>query len=140
MLYSKTSNLLLIAGIIGFIVMTISQMLQGGDNQGTAESVAWAASSDDWQWIMPIRLLAVVFMLIFTVGLTSWARNFSKSSGLIHVGTHFTLIGLVLLWVSIISQAAGFDIASDSADPAEAAHALVKLCLLYTSPSPRDRG
>ena len=48
MLSSKTSNFLLVAGIIGFIVMTISQMLQGGDNQGTAESIAWAASNDDW--------------------------------------------------------------------------------------------
>ena len=127
MLNSKTSNVLLIAGLIGFIVMTISQMLQGGDNQGTAESVAWAAKSDDWKWIMPMRLLAVIFMLIFTVGLTSWARNFNESSGLINVGTHFTLMGLILLWVSIISQAAGFDIASDSTGPAEAAHALVKL-------------
>ena len=126
MINSKATNLMLIAGIIGFIVMTVSQMLQGSDG-GTAGAVAWAASSNDWQWIMPIRLLAVVFVLIFAVGFNSWARSFNESSGLINLGTHFTLIGVVLLWVSITSQAGGFDIASDSSDPTEAAHALIKL-------------
>ena len=76
---------------------------------------------------MPIRMVAIILMLVFTVGFTSWARNFSESSGLIHLGTHFTLLGVFLMFVSLISQGAGFDLASDSADPAEAAHALLKL-------------
>ena len=111
---------------IAFIIFTVSQMLQGGESS-TAGSLAWAASSDDWKWIMPIRMVAIILMLVFTVGFTSWARNFSESSGLIHLGTHFTLLGVFLMFVSLISQGAGFDLASDSADPAEAAHALLKL-------------
>ena len=126
MINSKTSSLLLVAGFIAFIIFTVSQMLQGGESS-TAGSLAWAASSDDWKWIMPIRMVAIILMLVFTVGFTSWARNFSESSGLIHLGTHFTLLGVFLMFVSLISQGAGFDLASDSADPAEAAHALLKL-------------
>ena len=126
MINSKTSSLMLVAGFIAFIIFTVSQMLQGGESS-TAGSLAWAASSDDWKWIMPIRMVAIILMLVFTVGFTSWARNFSESSGLIHLGTHFTLLGVFLMFVSLISQGAGFDLASDSADPAEAAHALLKL-------------
>ena len=126
MINSKTSCLMLVAGFIAFIIFTVSQMLQGGESS-TAGSLAWAASSDDWKWIMPIRMVAIILMLVFTVGFTSWARNFSESSGLIHLGTHFTLLGVFLMFVSLISQGAGFDLASDSADPAEAAHALLKL-------------
>ena len=126
MINSKTSSLMLVAGFIAFIIFTVSQMLQGGESS-TAGSLAWAASSDDWKWIMPIRMVAIILMLVFTVGFTSWARNFSESSGLIHLGTHFTLLGLFLMFVSLISQGAGVDLASDSAAPAEAAHALLKL-------------
>ena len=126
MINSKTSSLMLVAGFIAFILFTVSQMLQGGES-GTAGSLAWAASSDDWQWIMPIRMVAIILMLVFTVGFTSWARNLNESSGLIYLGTHFTLLGAFLMFVAFISQGAGFDIASDSTDPAEAAHALLKL-------------
>ena len=126
MINSKTSSLMLVAGFIAFILFTVSQMLQGGES-GTAGSLAWAASSDDWKWIMPIRMVAIILMLVFTVGFTSWARNLNESSGLIYLGTHFTLLGAFLMFVALISQGAGFDIASDSTDPAEAAHALLKL-------------
>ena len=126
MINSKTSSLMLVAGFVAFVVMTISQMLQG-NTDGTAGSLAWAASSDDWKWIMPIRMVAIILMLVFTAGFTSWARNLSESSGLIYLGTRFTLLAVFLMFVSLISQLAGFDIASDSADPAEAAHALLKL-------------
>ena len=126
MINSKTSSLMLVAGFIAFILFTVSQMLQGGES-GTAGSLAWAASSDDWKWIMPIRMVAIILMLVFTVGFTSWARNLNESSGLIYLGTHFTLLGAFLMFVALISQLAGFDIASDSTDPAEAAHALLKL-------------
>ena len=126
MINSKSSGLMLAAGFVAFVVMTVSQMLQG-DTGGTAGALAWAASSDDWQMIMPIRMLAVILMLVFTVGFTSWARNSSESSGLINLGVHFTLLGAFLMFVSLISQLAGFDVASDSADPVEAAHALLKL-------------
>ena len=126
MINSKTSSLMLGAGFIAFILFSVSQMLQGGES-GTAGSLAWAASSDDWKWIMPIRMVAIILMLVFTVGFTSWARNLNESSGLIYLGTHFTLLGAFLMFVALISQGAGFDIASDSTDPAEAAHALLKL-------------
>ena len=122
---SKTSSLMLVAGFIAFILFSVSQMLQGGES-GTAGSLAWAASSDDWQWIMPMRMVAIILMLVFTVGFTSWARNLNESSGLIYLGTHFTLLGAFLMFVALISQGAGFDIASDSTEPAEAAHALLK--------------
>ena len=126
MINSKTSSLMLVAGFIAFILFTVSQMLQGGES-GTAGSLAWAASSDDWQWIMPIRMVAIILMLVFAVGFMSWARNLNESSGLIYLGTHFTLLGAFFMFVALISQLAGFDIASDSTDPAEAAHALLKL-------------
>ena len=126
MINSKTSSLMLVAGFIAFILVTISQMLQGGES-GTAGSLAWAASSDDWKWIMPIRMIAIMLMLVFTVGFTSWARNLNESSGLIYLGTHFTLLGAFLMFVALISQGGGFQIASDSTDPTEAAHALLKL-------------
>tara|TARA_B100001123_G_scaffold153077_1_gene177077 strand:- start:3358 stop:3972 length:615 start_codon:yes stop_codon:yes gene_type:complete len=127
MINSKTSGLMMAAGFTAFIVMTVSQFLQGGDNQGTAESLAWAASSDDWKWIMPIRMVAIMLMLVFTAGFTSWARTLCESSGVIYLGTRFTLLGAFLMFVALISSGAGFDVASDSADPAEAAHALIKL-------------
>ena len=127
MINSKTSGLMMAAGFTAFIVMTVSQFLQGGDNQGTSESLAWAASSDDWKWIMPIRMVAIMLMLVFTAGFTSWARTLSESSGVIYLGTRFTLLGSFLMFVALISSGAGFDVASDSADPAEAAHALIKL-------------
>ena len=126
MINSKTSSLMLVAGFIAFILFTVSQILQGGE-RSTAGALAWAASSDDWKWIMPIRMVAIILMLVFTVGFTSWARNLNESSGLIYLGTHFTLLGAFLMFVALISQGAGFDIASDSTDPAEAAHALLKL-------------
>ena len=126
MINSRTSSLMLVAGFIAFILFTVSQILQGGE-RSTAGALAWAASSDDWQWIMPIRMVAIILMLVFAVGFTSWARNLNESSGLIYLGTHFTLLGAFLMFVALISQLAGFDIASDSTDPAEAAHALLKL-------------
>ena len=126
MINTKTSSLMLVAGFIAFILFTVSQMLQGGES-GTAGSLAWAASSDDWKWIMPIRMVAIILMLVFTVGFTSWARNLNESSGLIYLGTHFTLLGAFLMFVGLISQGAGFNIASDSTEPSEAAHALLKL-------------
>ena len=127
MINSKTSGLMMAAGFTAFIVMTVSQFLQGGDNQCTTESLAWAASSDDWKWIMPIRMVAIMLMLVFTAGFTSWARTLSESSGVIYLGPRFTLLGAFLMFVGLISSGAGFDVASDSADPAEAAHALIKL-------------
>ena len=126
MINSKASSLMLVAGFLAFILFSVSQFLQGGES-GTAGSLAWAASNDDWKWIMPIRMVAIILMLVFTVGFTSWARNLNESSGLIYLGTHFTLLGAFLMFVALISQGAGFDIASDSTDPAEAAHALLKL-------------
>ena len=126
MINSKASSLMLVAGFIAFILFTISQILQGGES-GTAGSLAWAASNNDWQWIMPIRMVAIMLMLVFTVGFTSWARNLNESSGLIYLGTHFTLLGAFLMFVALISQGGGFQIASDSTDPTEAAHALLKL-------------
>ena len=77
MINSKTSSLMLVAGFIAFILFTVSQILQGGE-RSTAEALAWAASSDDWQWIMPIRLVAIILMLVFAVGFTSWARNLNE--------------------------------------------------------------
>ena len=72
-------------------------------------------------------MIAIMLMLVFTVGFTSWARDLNESSGLIYLGTRFALLGAFLMFVALISQGAGFDIASDSSDPAEAAHALLKL-------------
>ena len=126
MINSKASSLMLVAGFIAFILFTISQILQGGES-GTAGSLAWAASNNDWQWIMPIRMVAIMLMLVFTVGFTSWARNLNESSGMIYLGTQFTLLGTFFMFVALISQGGGFDIASDSTEPAEAAHALLKL-------------
>mgnify|MGYP003326367626 FL=1 len=126
MINSKTSSLMLVAGFIAFILFSVSQMLQGGEC-GTAGALAWAASRDDWKWIMPIRMVAIMLMLVFTAGFTSWARNLNESSGLIYLGTHFTLLGAFLMFVALISQGGGFQIASDSTDPTEAAHALLKL-------------
>ena len=117
---------MLVAGFLAFILFTVSQILQGGESS-TAGSLAWAASNDDWQWIMPIRMVAIMLMLVFTVGFTSWARNLNESSGLIYLGTHFTLLGAFLMFVALISQGAGFNTASDNTEPAEAAHALLKL-------------
>ena len=76
---------------------------------------------------MPIRMVAIMLMLVFTVGFTSWARNLNESSGMIYLGTQFTLLGTFFMFVALISQGGGFDIASDSTEPAEAAHALLKL-------------
>ena len=64
MINSKASSLMLVAGFIAFILFSVSQMLQGGES-GTAGSLAWAASSDDWKWIMPIRMVAIILMLVF---------------------------------------------------------------------------
>ena len=117
---------MLAVGFVAYILFSVSQMLQGGET-GTAGSLAWAASNNDWQWIMPIRLLAVSLMLVFTVGFTSWSRNFNESSGVLHLGTYFTLLGAFFMFVSIVSQGGGFDTASDSSEPVAAAHALLKL-------------
>ncbi len=116
---------MLVAGFIAFILFIVSQMLQGGES-GTAGSLAWAASSDDWKWIMPIRMIAIMLMLVFTVGFVSLARSISESNSVISIGAHFALAALILMWVGFVSQLAGFDTASDSTEPASAAHALVK--------------
>ena len=125
MLSSKAIGCMLPAGIIGFGVMFITQFMQG-DQGGTAGTVVWAASSNDWQTIMPMRMLTVILMLIFTVGFTSWSKSISESSSVIAIGSHFTLLAVFLMWAAFVSQHAGFDVASDSTEPTEAAHALVK--------------
>ena len=125
MLSSKSTGWMLIMGIIAFVVMFISQTMQG-DTDGTAGAVAWAASSNDWQIVMPMRMVTIMLMLIFTVGFVSLARSISESNSVISIGAHFALAALILMWVGFISQLAGFDTASDSTEPASAAHALVK--------------
>ena len=50
MLSSKAIGWMLPAGILGFVVMFITQFMQG-DQGGTAGTVVWAASSNDWQTI-----------------------------------------------------------------------------------------
>ena len=67
MVSSKSTGWMLIMGLVGFVVFFISTAIQG-DQGGTAGVVAWASTNNDWQTIMPMRMVTVVLMLVFTVG------------------------------------------------------------------------
>lgn len=123
MLSSKAAGWMLVMGIIGFIIMTISQFVQG-DQDGTAGVIAWAATSSDWEGVGMMRLLTAVAMLLFTAGFISWARGINESNTAINIGTYFAFLGLVLLWIGIIVQLTGFEVASDNT---AAAYPLIEL-------------
>lgn len=123
MLSSKATGWMLALGILGFAVMSVSQFAQG-DQDGTAEVLAWVTASNKWELIGFMRMVTVVLMLVFTVGFTSWARSISDSSSAINVGKYFALFALMLLWIGFISEITGFEIASENPN---AAYSLIEL-------------
>lgn len=123
MLSSKATGWMLVMGIVGFVIMTVSQFVQG-DQDGTAGVVAWAATNSDWEGVGMMRLLTAVFMLVFTAGFISWARSINESNSVINIGTYFAFFGLILLWMGIIVQLTGFEVASENT---AAAYPLIEL-------------
>ncbi len=108
---------MLIMGLVGFAVMFLSWTIQG-DQEGTTGVVAWAAESNDWENVGIVRMVALFSMIVFVTGYISWARSIKDSSSAITIGSSFAALGLFLLWISFISQVAGYETASDNATAA----------------------
>ena len=123
MISSKAMGWMLIMGIIAFAIMTLSWAIQGNQN-GTAETVAWAAASSDWENVGMVRMLGLFLMTVFMTGFISWARSINNSSSAIAIGSNFALFSVLLLWVGLICSLAGYDTASDNTS---AAFGLIKL-------------
>lgn len=123
MLSSRATGWMLSTGIVGFIIFTVSVFIQG-DQDGTSGVVAWAAASKDWEPVLFLRMIALIFMIVFTTGFISWTRSINESGSAITLGKNFALLALILMWTGFISQLAGFESASDNSD---AAYALIKL-------------
>ena len=101
MISSKAMGWMLIMGIIAFAIMTLSWAIQGNQN-GTAETVAWAAASSDWENVGMVRMLGLFLMTVFMTGFISWARSINNSSSAIAIGSNFALFSVLLLWVGLI--------------------------------------
>ena len=123
MLSSRATGWMLSMGIVGFIIFTVSVFIQG-DQDGTSGVVAWAAESKDWQPVLFLRMVALIFMIVFTTGFISWARSIDESGSPIALGKYIALLALILLWTGFIAQISGFETAEDNTD---AALALVEL-------------
>ena len=123
MISSKAMGWMRIMGIIAFAIMTLSWAIQGNQN-GTAETVAWAAASSDWENVGMVRMLGLFLMTVFMTGFISWARSINNSSSAIAIGSNFALFSVLLLWVGLICSIAGYDTASDNTS---AAFGLIKL-------------
>ena len=120
---SKATGWSLTMGFVTLAILMVAGML--GSNSGEpAEEVAWAAASNDWQLIVPIQMLGGCTMLIFVAGMISWIRSIDESHPALTYASYFPLLCLVLSWVGIISGGAGYDMAADNT---EAANALMQL-------------
>ena len=123
MITSKAMGWMLIMGIISFLIVMLSWFIQGNQN-GTAETVAWAVASSDWENVGMVRMLGLFATTVFMTGFISWARSINNSSSAIAIGSNFALFSVLLLWVGLICSVAGYDTASDNTS---AAFGLIKL-------------
>ena len=124
MLGSKSTGVMLISGIVAFLLFFVSQLIQGDTGEGIEGSVAWAAESNDWQTIMPLRMIGGLIMIVFTVGFISWVNTLNEADALLQIGKLIAVLSLILIWIGSLAQFGGFDISGENTD---AAYALIKL-------------
>ena len=124
MLSSKSIGVMLISGIVAFLLFFVSQLIQGDTGEGIEGAVAWAAESDDWQTIMPLRMIGGLIMIAFIVGFISWVNTLNEADALLQIGKLIAVLSLILIWIGSLAQFGGFDISGENTD---AAYALIKL-------------
>lgn len=129
MVNSKSIGILLISGIVAFLFFFVSQLIQGDTGDGIEGAVAWAAESNDWQTIMPIRMIGGLLMIVFTVGFISWISSLDDTNAFLKIGKLISVLSLILVWVGTLAQFGGYDIAGENAD---AAYALIKMARMGT--------
>ena len=124
MLSSKSIGVMLISGIVAFLLFFVSQLIQGDTGEGIEGAVAWAAESNDWQTIMPLRMIGGLIMIAFTVGFISWVNTLNEADAYLQTGKLIAVLSLILIWIGSLAQFGGFDISGENTD---AAYALIKL-------------
>ncbi|MBL75370.1 MAG: hypothetical protein CL763_00335 [Chloroflexi bacterium] len=113
MISSRLNGKVLIAGIIGWVLVAASWIVQG-DHSTLADTIKWAAGSDDWQNVGMIRMLGFFLFVVFLSGYSAWAKKIDESSSTISVGVYFALLGVIFMFVSLVTEMAGYDSASDN--------------------------
>jgi len=129
MLSSKSIGVMLISGIVAFILFFVSQFIQGDTGEGIEGAIAWAAESDDWQTVMPLRMIGGIIMIAFTAGFISWVSSLDEPDGFLQIGKLISILSLILVWVGTLAQFGGFESSSENTD---AAYALIKLSRMGT--------
>jgi len=90
MLSLKTMGWSLIAGFVTLVILFGAGILEG--NYDTkAEEIAWLATNKDWQWLVPITMIAGLTMLIFTTGMISWIRSIDESNAALPYANYLPL-------------------------------------------------
>ena len=114
MISSQLNGKILIAGIIGWVLVAASWAVQGFDQSTLADTLKWAAGSDDWQNVGMIRMLGFFSFVVFLSGYSAWAKKIDESSSTISVGVYFALLGVIFMFVSLVTEITGYDSASDN--------------------------
>ncbi len=104
MISSQLNGKILIAGIIGWVLVAASWAVQGFDQSTLADTLKWAAGSDDWQNVGMIRMLGFFSFVVFLSGYSAWAKKIDESSSTISVGVYFALLGVIFMFVSLVTE------------------------------------
>ena len=79
-------------GLVAVIVVIIAIAIQTQDGTA-AELVAWAAETEStWQIVVPVNMIANILLVIFTVGIISWAKSIDQSNSAITIGKYLALL------------------------------------------------